>query len=153
MEVLLVPLLPILGLLLLGYGIGHWRESAHIRRIELREQELRDIRVSNLKHVTEPGAVAHAEMVMGEAVIAGDYFKSLAASLRNVVGGEVRAFDSLLMRARREATVRMLEQARALGATEVWNVRLATSNIRSAGSRNPGVSVEIFAFGTAIIRR
>jgi hypothetical protein len=34
----------------------------------------------------------------------------------------------------------------------VWNVRLATSNISSSQRNNPAVSVEIFAFGTAVVR-
>jgi uncharacterized protein YbjQ (UPF0145 family) len=55
-------------------------------------------------------------------------------------------------RARREATLRLLQHARDLGATEVWNVRYETSNIMSASRRSPGVSVEIFAFGTAVTR-
>ena len=93
-----------------------------------------------------------AVLVMGEAVIATDYFKSFAAQLRNIVGGRVRAYETLMSRARREAGLRMLEKARKFGATEVYNVRYETSNIRSGGRRSPAVSVEVFAFGTAVVR-
>ncbi len=92
---------------------------------------------------------------MGEAVIATDYFKSIATKLRNLIGGEMKSMQSLVDRARREAIVRMLEQADRAGATEVHNVRLETSNIRSASSRQKqkGISVEMLAFGTAVVRR
>jgi uncharacterized protein YbjQ (UPF0145 family) len=149
---LLVPLIPFLLLLALGYGVGSWRERTHLADLARREAAYQDIRVTNLKRVTETHSVRSVGFVSGEAVIASDYFKSFAAQLRNVVGGEVRAFESLMSRARREATLRMLEQARGLGATEVWNLRLATSNIRSGQSRNPAISVEVYAYGTAIVR-
>ena len=82
-------------------------------------------------------------------MVASDYFKTFAAGLRKIVGGELRTFDSLMVRARREACVRMLESARNLGATGVINVRFSTSNIGSMG-RRPAAMVEMFAYGTAI---
>ena len=91
-------------------------------------------------------------LVSGDAVIATDYFKGFAARLRSIVGGEIRSYVTLMERARREATLRLLQQARDVGATEVWNVRYETSNIRSGARRNPSVSVEVFAFGTAVVR-
>ncbi len=145
-------LLPFLLMLGLGFGIGHWREHAHLRRLVRREHHCADMTVSNQKAVPRPATVRLATLVTGEAVIATDYFKSTAAKLRNIIGGEVKTFETLMGRARREATLRMLEQARELGANEVWNVRFETSNIRSAGQRNPGVSVEVLAFGTAVVR-
>ena len=54
-------------------------------------------------------------------------------------------------RARWEAKLRMLESARRMGAGEVWNVRFETSNIRSSNRNSPAVSVEVFAFGTAVV--
>ena len=102
---------------------------------------------------TETDSITHALFVSGDAVIATDYFKSFVAGLRNIVGGEVKTFHTLMSRARREAILRMLDEARQAGASEVWNVRHETSNIRSASGRNKGVSVEVFAFGTAIVRR
>ena len=145
-------ILPVVFLLALGYGVGRYRERRHIRALVRREREFADMGVSNLKAVPQPETVQRAMMVMGEAVIATDYFKSFAAQLRNIVGGEVRAFETLMNRARREATLRMLAEARRAGAAEVWNVRLETSNIRSGGRRQKAVSVEVFAFGTAVVR-
>ena len=139
-------------LIVLGYSVGRWQERRHFSLLAARESRLAHIKVNNIKRVSDPDAVRQAAFVSGEAVIATDYFKSFAAKLRNLIGGEVKAFETLMERARREACVRMLEQAKALGATEVWNVRMETSNIRSAQQNRPWVSVECFAFGTAVVR-
>ena len=139
-------------LLGVGYGLGVWQEWRHLRSLARREAAVAGMVVSNLSAVLDPGSVRRAFFVSGDAVIATDYFRSIAAELRNIVGGEVRAFERLMARARREAGARMLEQARRLGATEVWNVRFETSNVRSANRRNAAVSVEVFAFGTAVVR-
>lgn len=149
---LIFALLPVL-LIALGFWVGHSRERRHIESLDAREVDMRDMIVTDLKTVSDPDNVTGASLVMGEAVIATDYFKSFASQLRNLVGGEVRTLETLARRARREAMLRMLEQARQMGATEVHNVRLETSNIRSAGGRSKAISVEMLVFGTAIIRR
>jgi uncharacterized protein YbjQ (UPF0145 family) len=138
-----------------GFLVGSWRERRHIVSLDLREQEFDDMIVRNTRTVPDAHAVTHSSLVMGEAVIATDYFKSFAAGLRNIVGGEMKTYETLMRRARREATLRMLEQARRTGATEVWNVRYETSNIRSGATNNrraQSPSVEVFAFGTAVKR-
>ena len=146
---LLIPLL----LIGLGFFIGSWRERRHLASLDHREPQYADITIRNVKTVPDPHAVTHSALVMGEAVIATDYFKSFAASLRNIVGGEMKTYETLMKRARREATLRMLEQARRAGATEIWNVRYETSNIRSsARGRTQSPCVEVFAFGTAVRR-
>ena len=85
-----------------------------------------------------------------EVVIASDYFKTFAASLRKLVGGELRTYESLMERARREALLRMLESARRLGANCVLNVRFSTSNIGTARRRQAAAMVEVYAYGTAL---
>ncbi len=138
----------------LGYVVGRWREQTHLESLATREATLGHIVMTDLKTIAGPGEVSGANLVMGEAVIASDYFKTFATQLRKLVGGEMKSMQSLVDRARREAIVRMLEQADRGGATEVHNVRLETSNIRSATSGSKGaISVEMLAFGTAIVRR
>ena len=138
----------------LGYVVGRWREQSHLKSLAVREEALGHIMVTDLKTIADPRTAASGCLVMGEAVIATDYFKSIATQLRNLIGGEMKSMQSLVDRARREAIVRMLEQADRAGAPEVHNVRLETSNIRSATSRKKaGISVEMLAFGTAVVRR
>jgi len=144
---------PVPVLLVLGYSVGSWRERRHLAQLAAREQEMAgQVACTNLRHITAPQEVRQATLVMGQAVIASDYFKTFAAQLRNSVGGAVKAFETPMERARREAILRMLEEARALGACEVWNMRLGTSSITGTQQKNPAVSVEVFAFGTAVVR-
>ena len=56
-----------------------------------------------------------------------DYFKRFLAGLRNIFGGTVRSYESLIDRARREAVLRMKEMAG--DASVIVNVRIETSNI------------------------
>ncbi len=149
---LIITVIGVLAPLALGYGIGRWRERSHLASLARRESENTDMIVTNLKIGPDPQNVRGATFVSGGAVIATDYFKTFAAALRRIIGGEMRSYETLMNRARREATLRMLEQARQVGATEVWNIRIDTSNILSATSNNKTASVEVFAFGTAIVR-
>ena len=80
-----------------------------------------------------------------------DYFKRVIAGLRAIIGGRIKTYEPLLERARREALLRMLEEARRAGMDAVINVRLETS--RLANSRGDGegtAGVEMLAFGTAV---
>jgi len=148
-----IPLLLIVIPIAIGFGVGSWRERRHFVLIARRETKTADMRVNNLRFITDPNTVRSSALVSGQAVIATDFFKSFAASLRNIIGGEVRVFETLMERARREARLRMIDEAMALGATEIWNVRFETSNINSSGPHNPAVSVEVFVFGTAVVRQ
>ena len=157
MQDLLMALLALatpLLLLGLGYFIGGWRERRHIKQLEVREAAARDLTITNLKTITHPETVVRAQLVTGSVVIATDYFKSFATGLRKFVGGEMKAAQSLLTRARREALMRMVDEARGLGATEVCNVRYQFCSISQMTSRRGGaISVEMYAYGTALVRR
>ena len=59
--------------------------------------------------------IRSARLVSGSAVISVDYFKRILFSLRNIFGGNVKSYESLLERARREALLRMKELARERG--------------------------------------
>ena len=138
-----------LGLLLLGYGAGRYRERGHFRRLAKREDELRVIGITNLRRLP-PGVRAQCcGLVTGSAVIATDYFKVFASSLRNLFGGEVRSLGTLVERARREALVRMMTQAAELGADTVANVRYETGTVGGQRKNSPG-GVEVLAYGTAL---
>ncbi|MBE9562458.1 MAG: heavy metal-binding domain-containing protein, partial [Proteobacteria bacterium] len=75
----------------------------------------------------------------------------ISAMLRNLVGGKVIVYESLLDRSRREAVLRMKEQAIEWKAKQILNVRLETVAIggRFGGRIDPG-SVEVIAYGTGI---
>ena len=95
--------------------------------------------------------VESSELVMGNVVISQDYFKRFAASIKGIFGGNIRVFESLLERARREALVRMKGVAHARGYNTIINVRIETARLASSRRDGKGTAgVEILAFGTAI---
>ncbi|HEX2836591.1 MAG TPA: YbjQ family protein [Phycisphaerales bacterium] len=83
-------------------------------------------------------------MVQGNTVRSKHVGRDIAASLKNIVGGELRGYTELLTEARREATERMLAQAKELGANAVLNVRYTTSSVTSGAA-------ELYAYGTAAL--
>ena len=139
----------LLFLLALGYGVGHVRERRHLQQIAARLTNLRDVGVSNRRRIPNPDAARTLGLVTGCTVVATDYFKVFAAALRNLFGGEIRSFTTLVARARNEALVRMLTEAQALGANAVINVRFETSTIGGQQQKKAG-GVEVLAYGTAV---
>lgn len=136
-------------LLLVGIIIGGMNERAHFRRLDEQEAQLAHITVVNLRRV--PDGPEFAVLVSGNVVVAVDYFKKLMAKLRMIFGGELRSYQSLLIRARREAIIRMKREADALGANMIYNVRLEFSSIGM--QPNPIGGTEILAYGTAVKRK
>ncbi|MEM9446177.1 MAG: heavy metal-binding domain-containing protein [Verrucomicrobiota bacterium] len=135
-------------LLGIGYFFGSYRENRHLKSLERREKELSSITRCNLKTVPADWTIASSKLVVGSVVIANDYFKVVVASLRNLFGGRVNSLVKLVERARREAMVRMLSEAKKQGAHIVWNVRIETSTIASVSRSSAGV--EVTAYGTAL---
>lgn len=142
---LFIPVFVLLFFLLIGRTI----EQYHFKRLQEREKAFSDMIVTNLKTVPPQLQQTQVFLVMGSAVLATDYFKVFAAGIRTLVGGEVKSYVNLMERARREAMLRMLEQARAVDAKIVWNVRYETSTMQGQNEKKPG-GVEILVYGTAL---
>ena len=141
-----------LALMVLGYTAGSIAEKRHYKSIHRREKELVKLAVVTAEGRFREGAVKDSFLVNGSTVVSNDYFKRLLAILRNIVGGRVKAYESLIDRSRREAILRMKEKARAEGAHMIVNLRLETSTIgRSANKKNRVGSIETLAYGTAVV--
>jgi uncharacterized protein YbjQ (UPF0145 family) len=145
MELAFTIAIPLL-LVVAGYLVGRSRERAHFDELHAREQALQHLVVHDLDDLEGRDDVAAAVIVFGESVVASDYYKTFASSLRGIVGGEVKSLVTMLTRARRQAIVRMLEEAQARGAHSVINVRLETTDV--GGGRAP--FSEVVAYGTAL---
>lgn len=145
---------PLFLLLFCGLFVGGITERRHLASLERREEALAraGVRLSNLCLVPDAGRVSDAQLVMGQVVIATDYFKSFATALRNLVGGEMRAAQSLMTRGRREALVRLMEAAQRRGCNEVYNVRFDFSNISQMQGNRGAMQVEVHAWATAVRR-
>ena len=141
--------IPIL-LLILGFAVGSYRERRHYRSIIEREAAFRDLPIFSANSAPRIEPPPRTEMVRGNVVISIDYFKRFLAGLRLLFGGRVATYESLVDRARREAMLRMREQARSRGARYVFKVRMETASISKGAGQAIG-SVEVVAYGTAVI--
>lgn len=144
-----VDLIVFVVLLALGYVFGQSVEKRHYRSILRREQELQDVLTFSAKLPPQDLKVGGTNLVGGNVVVSVDYFKRFVAGLRALVGGRMKTYETLLDRARREAILRMKQEAKQLDADMIFNVKLETASI-SKGAKDSIGSVEVYAYGTAI---
>ena len=94
-----------LALLLLGLVVGRILERRHYASIRRREKALAGVLVFSTRWPPEVTAAQRTSLVSGSVVISSDHFKTFVAALRNLFGGDVRSYETLMERARREAGV------------------------------------------------
>lgn len=99
--------------------------------------------LSNTEGIPGKTIVEFYGVVSGNTVRAKHVGRDIMAGLKNIVGGELTGYTELLAESRKEATDRMVEQARSMGANAVVNVRYATSSVAQGAA-------ELFAYGTAV---
>ena len=143
-------LLIAITLLVICYFTGKSVEKRHYKRIKERELLLiKKPYVTFQKNLLNKKEVANCELVASTVVIGCDYFKAFLAGLRNLFGGNVSAYESVLDRGRREAILRMREYALARRAHAIINTKIETVMLDPLGTKqNPKVCVT--AYGTAI---
>ncbi|MGM0563907.1 MAG: YbjQ family protein [Pseudomonadota bacterium] len=100
--------------------------------------------ISNVEILPGKRITDHMGIVQGSTVRAKHAGKDFMAGFKNIFGGELSSYTELLQESREEALERMKEQASAIGANAVINVRFATSAIAAGAS-------EILAYGTAVV--
>jgi len=99
--------------------------------------------LTNIESVPGKNIVAHFGVVSGSTVRAKHVGRDIMASLKNIVGGELKGYTELLQDSRNQAIERMIEQAKQLGANAIVNVRFATSSVAQGAS-------ELYVYGTAV---
>ena len=99
--------------------------------------------LTTLETVPGRAILEHYGLVSGSTVRSKHAGRDLLSSLRNIFGGELRAYTELLEEARAESVERMVAQARSVGANAILNIRFSTSAV-SAGA------AELYAYGTAV---
>lgn len=82
-------------------------------------------------------------IVKGTIVQTKHVGKDLMASLKTLVGGEIRGYTEMLNEARQIATKRMVDEAEALGADAIVGIKYGSSTIMQSAA-------EIIAYGTAV---
>ncbi len=144
----MIDLYVIVGLIVIGFVTGQYLERRHFRSIEQREKALVGLPTTSSKRPIGPiPAPSRVELVEGACVISVDYFKRFVARLRQFFGGNVRSYETLVDRARREAVLRL--KATCSDADQVINLRIETSSI-TKGRRDQVGSIEVHAYATAI---
>ena len=69
--------------------------------------------------------------------------KDIGASLKTIVGGELKGYTEMMEEARQVADSRMIQAALGMGADAIIGIRYGTSSLM------PGAA-EIMAYGTAV---
>jgi uncharacterized protein YbjQ (UPF0145 family) len=100
--------------------------------------------VTNIEIVPGKKITRHLGLVQGSSVRAKHVGRDIMASFKNIFGGELKGYTELLQESREEAVNRMVEQANAVGANAVLNVRFSTSSVAAGAA-------ELFAYGTAVV--
>jgi uncharacterized protein YbjQ (UPF0145 family) len=135
------------ALVTVGFFAGSIVERRHYASIRARERAYADVLAFMIRFPPDRVSAQQAFLVHGTVVISSDYFKTFVAGLRNLFGGRLRAYESLMERARREALLRLKAEARRRGAKLVVCVRFETTTIATGWAP----SMEVFAYGTALI--
>ena len=63
------------------------------------------------------------DIVKGTVVYSKNFGKDFMAGMKTLVGGEIESYTDLLVTARQIATKRMFDEAEALGADAIINIR------------------------------
>ena len=82
-------------------------------------------------------------LVKGTVVQSKNVGKDFMAGMKTLVGGEITGYTEMLVEARQIATKRLVDEATALGADAVINVRFGSSAVMQGAA-------EVIAYGTAV---
>lgn len=82
-------------------------------------------------------------LVKGSTIQSKNIGRDITQSLKTLVGGELKAYNQMMNDARAIATKRMVEEAEALGADAVVNIRYASSAVMQGAA-------EVIVYGTAV---
>ena len=136
-------------LIVLGFLTGRIIESRHFRSLTEREAQGGPV-LTNLKTLPDGRIPLETKFCVGGVVIASDYFKTFGAKLKSLVGGRLRTLETMLERGRREAMLRLRDEAAEFGADVVVSVRLETAVIMRNRQGKTYPAAEVIAYGTAV---
>ena len=98
----------------------------------------------NIDYIPGPARELEAlGMVKGTVVTSKSFGKDFMAGMKTLVGGELEGYTEMLNEARQLATKRMVDEAEALRADAVLNIRYASASIMQGAA-------EITVYGTAV---
>ena len=96
----------------------------------------------NIDHI--PGKeIEVLGLVKGTVVQSKNFGKDFMAGMKTLVGGEIVGYTEMLIEARQIATKRMVDEATAMGADAILNIRFGSSSMMQSAA-------EVIAYGTAV---
>ena len=144
-DMILANGLQVVSVGVIGWLIATWFERRHFKSMSEREIPLQGIKVNNAKRISscEPEGVT---LLIGSVVVAHDYFRTLIIFLRRLIGGNIKPYEKLVERGRREALIRLKEEAELRGIDKVINIRFTTSSVTGRFLH----AIEMVAYGTGV---
>jgi len=82
-------------------------------------------------------------LVKGSTIQTRNIGRDITQGFKTLVGGELKAYTEMMNDARALATKRMTEEAEALGADAIVNIRYASASVMQGAA-------EVMAYGTAV---
>ena len=82
-------------------------------------------------------------LVRGSTIQSKNIGRDITQSFKTIVGGELKSYTDMMNQARDIATERMIEQASAMGADAIVNIRYASAAVMQGAA-------EVMAYGTAV---
>ena len=82
-------------------------------------------------------------IVKGTVVHSKNFGRDFMAGMKTLVGGEIVGYTEMLTEARQIATKRMVDEAEAMGADAVINIRYGSAALMQSAA-------EVIAYGTAV---
>lgn len=82
-------------------------------------------------------------MVKGAVVQSKNFGKDIMAGVKGLMGGEIAGYTEMLQEARQIATKRMVDEAEAMGADAILNIRFGSSSLMQGAA-------EVIVYGTAV---
>lgn len=141
MEELFVPGVLLTVLIAIAFVTGRLADNAHERSLKRDEAKLPRQILTSDEDFPDDVRLKKSALVTGSVVVGEDRFRNLLARLRIFVGGGVAAHEGAVIRAKREATLRMRVQAK--DASHITGIRFTTAFMGKG-------MMEMVAYGTAL---
>ena len=82
-------------------------------------------------------------LVKGSTIQSVNIGKDIGQAFKGLVGGEMKSYNEMMNNARALATKRMVQEAEALGADAIVNIRYASAAVMQSAA-------EVMSYGTAV---